>query len=86
MLVKRDGSPALPWEAFRILDANNRIEPEQSKQDRFDVVLPASLTGKVTIRANLYLRLVSEAMGQRLGVPIPDPILMTSAETTVSIE
>jgi hypothetical protein len=32
------------------------------------------------------LRLVSEAMGQRLGVPIPDPILMTSSEATVSIE
>lgn len=86
LLVKRDGSPALPWEAFRILDANNRIEPEQSKQDRFDVLLPASLTGKVTIRANLFLRLVSEAMGQRLGVPVPEPILMTSAEATVSIE
>jgi hypothetical protein len=83
-LVNRQGEEALPWEAFRIL-TDDRIEPEQSKQNSFEIILPGQRTGEVSLQARLFMRLISEAMTQRLNIPVPDPVLMASAEAKISL-
>ena len=83
-LVDKEGNDALPWEAFRIV-AENRIEPEQSKQTTFQVTLPTGLKGPVKLEAHLFMHLISEAVGRRLQIAVPDPVLMTSAEATVPL-
>ena len=83
-LVNRQGEEALPWEAFRIL-TDDRIEPEQSKQNSFEIILPGQRTGEVNLQARLFMRLISEAMTQRLNIPVPDPVLMASAEAKISL-
>jgi nitrate/TMAO reductase-like tetraheme cytochrome c subunit len=82
--VKQDGSEALPWEPFVVLE-ENRIEPKQAKQTQFELVLPGQVN-EVKIRANLFMRLISEAMAQRLNLVAPEPVLMTSAEAIVTVE
>jgi hypothetical protein len=83
-LVKKDGNDALPWEAFGKVE-DNRIQPRQSRQNSFDVSLPGQLKGNVKIRARLVMALISESMSRRLSIQAPEPVVMTTAEATVTI-
>ncbi|MBI2821583.1 MAG: hypothetical protein HYX74_05110 [Acidobacteria bacterium] len=83
-LTAQDGSAALPWEAYKVLE-DNRIEPRRSKQNSFEVSLPPRVTGNVKIEGKLFLVLISEEMSKRLEMLAPEPLLMTSAEATVSL-
>ncbi|MBI4454412.1 MAG: hypothetical protein HY644_00765 [Acidobacteria bacterium] len=83
-LLKQDGSSALPWEAFKSSE-DTGIRPRQSKQSRYDILLPSQVRGNVKIRAKLFMVLISAAMSRRLSIPAPEPLLMTSAEVDVSV-
>ncbi|MBI2822658.1 MAG: hypothetical protein HYX74_10565 [Acidobacteria bacterium] len=84
-LVRRDGSDALPWEAYRNLE-DNRIAPRESRQDRFSVTVPARIRGAVRVRATLSMELISEAMARRLKMTPPEPLLMTTAESAIPLD
>jgi hypothetical protein len=83
-LVNSDGADALPWEAFRILE-DNRIEPQESRQNSFELPVPSELEGKIKIQAKLFYRLLSESISRRLDMTPPAPELVASAEATVYI-
>ncbi len=84
-LATQDGTAALPWEAYRIVE-DTRIEPQKSKEYIIRIPLPPQVSGSLNIRARLYDRLISESMSRRLNLPVQDPVLMTSAEVTVSVD
>jgi hypothetical protein len=81
-LVDDRGDPAFPWEAFKIVE-DTRIAPGKSERTLLSVPLPSLAAGPFKIRAALMDRLLSEAMCRRLNLPVPEPIVMASAETTV---
>ena len=84
-LVTRDGTAALPWEAYRVLE-DTRIEPQKSKEYIIHTPLPAQVSGSLNIRARLFDRLISESMSRRLNLPVQDRLLMASAEATVPVD
>ncbi len=83
--VKKNGDEALPWEEYESV-VDRRIAPEQSRLETFELDLPARVADAVLIEANLKMQLVSEVLSRQLGVPMQEPLLMTSAETTVSLK
>jgi hypothetical protein len=84
-LATKEGTAALPWEAYRILE-DTRIEPQKSKEYSLQIPLPPQVAGNLNVRARLYDRMISESMSRRLNIPVQNPVLMTSAEATVSVE
>ncbi len=84
-LVTRDGTAALPWEAYRV-EEDTRIEPQKSKEYTLRILLPPQVSGSLNIRAKLYDRLISESMSRRLNLPVQDRVLMASAEATVPVD
>ena len=84
-LVTRDGTAALPWEAYKVVE-DTRIEPQKSREYIFRTPLPQQVNGSLEIRSRLYDRLISESMSRRLNMPVQDRILMASADATVPVD
>lgn len=84
-LVRRDGSDGLPWEEFRSIE-DIRIQPKQSRQSTFEILLPPQVKGNIQIRARLLMALISEALSRRLNIQAPDPVLMTTAQATLALQ
>ncbi len=77
-----DGRTAFPWEDYETVE-DIRIEPEQSRQVSFAVVIPRLSSGEVRLEARLYMHRLAEELARELQLPLQDPILMTSAEAAV---
>ena len=84
-LVTRDGTVALPWEAYKVVE-DTRIEPQKSREYIFRTPLPQQVNGSLEIRSRLYDRLISESMCRRLNMPVQDRILMASADAAVPVD
>ncbi len=84
-LLGKDGSEAMPWESFEGV-SDQRIPPDQSRVHEFEVRLPDNgASGPVSLEAKLNLRLVSQELGKRLNLPLPDPLLAAESKTLVPV-
>ncbi len=82
--LTKDGRKALPWEDYDRVE-DRRIAPEESHQERFSIGLPRLASGELRLQANLYMHRLSPELVAALEVPAQDPILMTTAESTVAM-
>jgi hypothetical protein len=64
-LVNSDGADAFPWEASRIHE-DSRIQPQESRQNSFELPVPSGVKGEMRIQAKLFYRLLSESISRRL--------------------
>lgn len=81
-LLGENGERVVPWEPY-VGVADNRIPPEQARQNTFDVPLSSGSDGGFLIKAQLKLELISELVSRELQMQAPEAILMTSARATV---
>ncbi len=81
-LLGDHGERVVPWEPYSGV-ADNRIPPEQARQNTFEVPLPDGPRGNYQIKAQLKLELISELVSRELQMEAPEPILMTTAQATV---
>ncbi len=77
------GELAFPWDEFERIE-DTRIGPEESALSTFSLDLPNRVGPEVRLEARLWMHRLTPELAGALELPTQDPLLMTTAEATVS--